>query len=62
MIKTMIDRQINWDILMSNVNNKKSYYEFHIEKFETLFEDIKDSEKYKISQINNIEEKYNLNQ
>jgi hypothetical protein len=60
MIKTMIDRQINWDILMSNVNNKKSYYEFHIEKFETLFEDIKDSEKYKISQINNIEEKYNL--
>jgi hypothetical protein len=60
MIRKMIDQQTNWDILMKNANDKKKYYESHIENFEKIFQDIIASEKYKINQLNEVDEKYNL--
>ena len=56
----MIEQQTNWDILMKNANDKKKYYELHIENFEKLFQDIIASEKHKIDQLNEVDEKYNL--
>ena len=60
MIRKMIEQQTNWDLLMKNANDKKKYYEAHIENFEKLFQDIISSENYKIDQLNEVDEKYNL--
>ena len=60
MIRKMIEQQTNWDLLMKNANVKKKYNEAHIENFEKLFQDIISSENYKIDQLNEVDEKYNL--
>jgi len=62
MIRKMIEQQTNWDLLIKNANDKKKYYEFHIENFEKIFQDIVSSEKHKINQLNEVDEKYILKQ